>query len=108
MPVPLSEREQRILRQIEQELAADPTFADRASRIPRHRLAMLTAFVVAGLVATVLALAVSFWLAFAVFLGVLTVGALLEQELRVVGRDKLGSMSVNAWLTGARPNRRSE
>jgi hypothetical protein len=106
--VPLSEREQRILRQIEQELAADPSFADRATRIPRHRLALLTVFVVAGLVATVLALSVSFWLAFGVFVGVLTLGALLEQELRVVGRDKLGSLSVNAWLTGARPNRRSE
>jgi len=98
--MPLSEHEQRILRQIEQELAADPTFNDRASRIPRRRLVWLSLCLVAGLALTLAGLAVSFWLAFAAFVGVLIVGIKLEQELRLVSRDKLSSLPVNAWLTG--------
>ena len=39
--VPLSEDEQRILRQIEQELEQDPTFSQRGYRVSRRRSAML-------------------------------------------------------------------
>jgi len=98
--MPLSEHEQRILRQIEQELASDPTFAERARRIPRRRLMWLSLCLVLGLGLTIAGLAVSYWLAFAAFIGVLIVGGMLEQEIRLVSRDKLGSLSVNAWLTG--------
>ena len=98
--MPLSEHEQRILRQIEQELASDPTFAERARRIPRRRLMWLSLCLVLGLGLTIAGLAVSYWLAFAAFVGVLIVGGMLEQEIRLVSRDKLGSLSVNAWLTG--------
>jgi hypothetical protein len=105
--MPLSEHEQRILRQIEQELASDPTFAERATRIPRRRLVWLITGLVLGIALTVAGLAVSYWLAFAAFLGVLVLGGMLEQELRVVGRDKLGRLSVNAWLTGGGRGRRS-
>ena len=35
--MPLSENEQRILRQIEQQLEKDPTFSTRGYRIPRRR-----------------------------------------------------------------------
>jgi hypothetical protein len=104
--MPLSEHEQRILRQIEQELASDPTFAERATRIPRKRLMWLVLCLIAGLVLTIAGLAVSYWLAFAAFVGVLVVGGMLEQELRLVSRDKLGSLSVNAWLTGGGRSRR--
>jgi hypothetical protein len=104
--MPLSEHEQRILRQIEQELASDPTFAERARRIPRRRLAWLTLGVAVGLVLTVAGLAVSYWLAFAAFIGLLVIGGMLEQELRLVSRDKLGSLSINAWLTGGNRRRR--
>jgi hypothetical protein len=102
--MPLSEHEQRILRQIEQELSQDPTFADRASRITRHRLAWLTVGVIVGLGIVIAGLAVSFWLAFAAFVGVLILGVLLEGELRLVSRDKMSGVSLNAWL-GARRQR---
>lgn len=106
--MPLSEDEQRILRQIEQELESDPTFSERGYRVSRKRLALLTVGLVAGLVLTVAGLAVSFWLAFAGFIGVLVMAVLLEQEVRVVGREKLGNLPINAWLAGAGRQRPSE
>ena len=106
--MPLSEDEQRILRQIEQELEADPTFSERGYRVSRKRLVLLSIGLVAGLVLTVAGLAVSFWLAFAGFIGVLVMAVLLEQEVRVVGREKLGNLPINAWLAGAGRQRPSE
>lgn len=106
--MPLSEDEQRILRQIEQELEADPTFSERGYRVSRKRLVLLSIGLVAGLVLTVAGLAVSFWLAFAGFVGVLVMAVLLEQEVRVVGREKLGNLPINAWLAGAGRQRPSE
>lgn len=99
--MPLSEDEQRILRQIEQELEADPTFSERGYRVSRRRLVVLAVGLVAGLVLTVAGLAVSFWLAFAGFVGVLAMAVMLEAEVRVVGREKLGNLPINAWLAGA-------
>ena len=99
--MPLSEDEQRILRQIEQELEADPTFSERGYRVSRRRLVVLAFGLVAGLVLTVAGLAVSFWLAFAGFVGVLAMAVMLEAEVRVVGREKLGNLPINAWLAGA-------
>ncbi len=104
--MPLSEHEQRILRQIEQELASDPTFADRAGRITRHRMMWLVLGIIVGLAVTVASLAVSFWLSFAAFVGVVVLGVMLESEIRLVSRDKLGNVSVNAWLGSARRPRR--
>lgn len=100
----MNEDEQRILRQIEQQLEADPTFSTRGYRAPRRRLVVLTFGLIAGLALTVAGLAVSFWLAFAGFVGVLVMAVLLEQEVRLVGREKLGSLPINAWLTS--PTRR--
>ena len=99
--MPLSEDEQRILRQIEQELEADPTFSERGYRVSRWRLVLLTLGLVVGLVLTVAGLGISFWLAFAGFVGVLVMAVLLEQEVRVVGREKLGNLPINAWRAGA-------
>jgi Flp pilus assembly protein TadB len=98
--VPLSEDEQRILRQIEQELEQDPTFAARGYRVPRRRLVLFSALLVVGLVVTVLGLAVNYLLAFAAFIVVLVVAVLLEAEVRVVGRDRLSSLPISAWLGG--------
>ncbi len=106
--MPLSEDEQRILRQIEQELAQDPTFSQRGYRVSRHRLALLTVGLVVGLALTVAGLAISFWLAFAAFVVVLVLAVLLEAEIRVIGREKLGNLPINAWLAGAGKQRRSE
>lgn len=99
--MPLSEDEQRILRQIEQELESDPTFLERGYRVSRRRLVMLAAGLVAGLLLTVAGLWISFWLAFAGFVGVLVMAVMLEAEVRVVGREKLGNLPINAWLAGA-------
>ncbi len=104
--MPLSEDEQRILRQIEHELATDPTFSERGYRVSRRRLVLLSAAVLVGLVLTVAGLTISFWLAFAAFLGVLAAAVALEAELRVIGRERLGNLPVNAWLAGSsRPER---
>jgi Flp pilus assembly protein TadB len=106
--MPLSEDEQRILRQIELDLQADPTFADRGYRVSRRRLVLLTVGLVAGIVLTVAGLAISFWLAFAAFVGVLVLAILLEQEIRVIGREKIGNLPINAWLTGSGREREPE
>ena len=97
--MPLNEDEQRILRQIEQQLEADPTFSARGYRVSRKRLVLLSLGLLVGLALTVAGLAVSFWLAFAAFVGVLAMAVMLEQEIRLVGREKLGSLPINAWLT---------
>ncbi len=55
--MPLSEDEQRILRQIEQELESDPTFSERGYRISRRRLAVLALGLVVGIVVGLPALA---------------------------------------------------
>jgi hypothetical protein len=100
--VPLSEDEQRILRQIEQQLEQDPTFATRGYRVPRHRVALLTVGLIAALTVTVLGLGVSFWLAFGGFLVMLFVAVSLEREVRLLARERLGSLPISAWLGGGR------
>jgi hypothetical protein len=104
--MPLSEHEQRILRQIEQELASDPTFTDRATRLPRRRMFLLAVCLIVGLAVVVAGLAVSFWLAFAAFVVVVVVAAMLEQEVRLMSRHRFGALPINAWLTGAARQRR--
>src|SRR6187549_1214191 len=106
--MPLSEHEQRILRQIEQQLEQDPTFAARGYRVSRSRLVFLVVGLVGSIVVTILGLSVSFWLAFAVFLVVLAIAVALEREVRLLARERLGSLPISAWLGGARRNRRSE
>lgn len=101
--VPLSEDEQRILRQIEQELEQDPQFSSRGYRVSRKRAALLTLGLVLGLGVTVLGLAVGYLVAFGGFVFVLVMAVLLEAELRVIGRDRLASLPVSAWLGGNRP-----
>lgn len=105
--MPLSEDEKRILRQIEQELRRDPEFSRRGYQISRRRLVALVFGLIAGLALTVFGLAVSFWLSFAAFVGVLTIAVLLESEVRILGRERLGSLPVSAWL-GAGRRRDSE
>ncbi len=107
--MPLSDHEQHILRQIEQELQQDPTFSERVSRTSRHRLTMLIVGLIVGIALIVAGLTVNFWLAFVAFLGVLVIAVMLEAEIRVVGRQKLGSLPINAWIAGAaRQSRRPE
>lgn len=104
--MPLSEDEQRILRQIEQELESDPDFASRGYRVSRRRLVLLAVALIVGLVVTVGALAVSFLAAFAAFVVALVIAILLESELRVLGRETIGNLPINAWLAGPGQKRR--
>ena len=103
--MPLSEHEQRILRQIEQQLEQDPTFAARGYRVSRSRLVLLTIGLVGAIVVTVLGLSVSFWLSFVAFLVVLAVAVALEREVRLLARERLGTLPISAWLGGGRRNR---
>ena len=57
--MPLSDDEQKILRQIEAELEQDPSFAERGYRVSRRRLVMSVLGMVVGLFVTVIGLAVS-------------------------------------------------
>ena len=99
--MPLSENEQRILRQIEQQLEKDPTFSTRGYRIPRRRVVGLTFAVVAAVVLTVLLLSVSVWLSIAAFVGALALSVALEREARMIAREKVGALPISVWL-GAR------
>ena len=101
--VPLSEEEQRILRQIEQQLEQDPTFSQRGYRVSRRRSLFLTAGLVVGLVITIGGLAVNFLVAFVGFVLVLVMAIMLESELRLLGRERLGQLPISAWLSGRRP-----
>jgi Flp pilus assembly protein TadB len=101
--VPLSEEEQRILRQIEQELEQDPTFSQRGYRVSRRRSILLGFGLIIGLVITIGGLAVSFVVAFAGFVLVLVMAILLESEVRLLGRERLGQLPISAWLSGRRP-----
>ena len=100
--VPLSENEQRILRQIEEELEQDPTFAQRGYRVSRRRSALIGLGLVLGLALTIGGLADSFVVAFVGFVLVLVMAVMLEAELRLLGRDRLGPLPISAWLSGGR------
>lgn len=101
--MPLSEDEQRILRQIEFELEQDPTFAERGYRVSRRRSLLLIIGLLFGLVLTIGGLAINFLVAFAGFVLVLVMALMLESELRLLGRERLGELPISAWLSGRRP-----
>lgn len=102
--VPLSEEEQRILRQIEQQLEQDPSFSQRGYRVSRRRSLLLTVGLIVGLVITIGGLGVNFVVAFAGFVLVLVMAVMLESELRLLGRERLGQLPISAWLSGRRPD----
>lgn len=101
--MPLSEEEQRILRQIEQQLESDPTFSPRGYRVSRRRSLILVLGLVIGLVITIGGLAVNFLVAFLGFVLVLVMAIMLESEVRLLGRERLGQLPISAWLSGRRP-----
>ena len=104
--MPLSENEQRILRQIEQQLERDPTFSTRGYRVPRRRVVGLSLALAGALALTVLLLGVTVWLSLVGFLGSLALAIVLEREIRVVARERISSLPLSAWL-GAANRRRS-
>lgn len=100
--MPLSEDEQRILRQIEEELEQDPQFAQRGYRVSRRRSFLLVLGLLCGLVITIGGLSVSFLASFVGFVIVLVMAVMLESELRLLGRERLGQLPISAWLNGRR------
>ena len=103
--MPLSENEQRILRQIEQQLERDPTFSTRGYKLPRRRVLLMSLALVASLTITVLLLGVTVWLSLAGFVGSLALAILLEREVRLVARERIQALPLSAWL-GANSRRR--
>lgn len=103
--MPLSEDEQRILRQIEEQLQNDPKFAQAVSPsgLYRHsartlRWAVLGAVV--GLVLLIVLLQVHFLLAFLGFVVMLGSAIVIEGQVRAMG--KAGIQDVAATLRSAR------
>jgi len=103
--VPLSDDEQRILRQIEEQVQEDQRFAQLASPAGMYRQSAKTVRwavlgVVAGLVLTVVALSVHFLLAFGGFLVMLGCALVIERQLRAIG--KVGVQDIAASLRKSR------
>ena len=59
---------------------------------------------IGGLALTIGGLALNFLFAFAGFVLVLVVALMLETELRLLGRERLGQLPISAWLSGRRPS----
>lgn len=105
--MPLSEDEQRILRQIQEQLETDERFASAVSSsgLYKHavrsvRWAVLGAVV--SLAFLVFALRIHFLLAFVGFLGMLACVLVIERQLRAM--SKVGLKDVAATLRSSRLN----
>jgi hypothetical protein len=110
MSMPLSEDEQRILRQIQEQLETDERFASAVSPSGLYKHAVRSVRwaalgVVVSLVFTVLALRVHFLLSFFGFLGMLVCVLVIERQLRAM--SKVGLKDVAASLRGTRLNAQS-
>ena len=105
--MPLSEEEQRILRQIEEQLQSDQRFANAVSSSGLYRHSARTlrwaiAGLIIGLGLLVLALQVHYLLAFAVFIGMLACVLVIERTARAMG--KVGMADVAATMRRHRTN----
>lgn len=109
--MPLSEDEQRILRQIEEQLQRDPGFGrtlHSARSGNRRKLVIAGAVAVVCLVLTIGLLSVSPYLSFVAFIG--AVGAVLvaERHARVLGEAGLNQLSDSMrGRFGQQPPRRN-
>jgi Protein of unknown function (DUF3040) len=93
--VPLSEEEQRILRQIEEQLQRDPNFRASTARArggSRRTAVLAVTGTVVCLALAVILLAVSPYLSFVVFLGAIALGFLAERHLKVLGEHGLANL----------------
>lgn len=96
--MPLSEDEQRILRQIEEQLQRDPGFGrtlHHRNEGNRRTLAVSGIAAVVCLVLTVALLSVSPYLAFVAFLGALAAALVCERHARSLGEAGLGHLTEN-------------
>jgi Protein of unknown function (DUF3040) len=110
--MPLSEDEQRILRQIEEQLQRDPSFGrDIKPRQVGSRRAVIVSSIatLVCLVLTVLFLAISPYLAFVAFVGAVAALVIAERHVAAIGEAGLNHLSdsVRSRLggsTGSRDN----
>lgn len=94
----MSDDENRILREIEENLKADESFAQKVSSSGLYLHAARTVKralfgMVAALVAMVFALQVHFLLAFVIFVGMLSLLLVIEKQLRLMGRAGVQDLS---------------
>jgi len=109
--MPLSEDEQRILRQIEEQLQRDPGFGrtlHHARRGSRRALMLASLAAVACLVVTIGLLSVSPFAAFAAFIGAVVAVLIAERHARVLGEAGLNQLSDSMrGRFGQQPPRRN-
>lgn len=94
--VPLSEDEQRILHQIEEQLQRDPGFGrtlHSAASGNRRMLAIATAGAIVCLVLTIALLSVSPYLSFVAFIGAVVASLFAERHARRLGEAGLNHLS---------------
>jgi membrane protein implicated in regulation of membrane protease activity len=94
--MPLSEDEQRILRQIEEQLQRDPGFGRTLHHHDAGNRRVLIGSGIAavvGLVLTVALLSVSPYLSFVAFVGALAAALVCERHARSLGEAGLGHLS---------------
>ena len=89
--VPLSDDEQRILREIEDQLSADEKFASAVSSSGLYRHSAKRVWwslmgMVACLAGVVLTLQIHYLVAFGAFIGMLLFALVIERQLRLIGR----------------------
>jgi hypothetical protein len=95
--MPLSEDEQRILREIEEQLHRDPNFARELSPVRAGSRRSLFLSVSGGVLAVglcVLLLAVSPYLAFAAFLAAMAAVVYAERHVRALGDEALRQVAA--------------
>jgi hypothetical protein len=106
--VPLSEHEQRILQEIEQQFyATDPAFAREVGSIYRHAFRNLKwaalGFVVSFGLLLYLLVATNFWVAFAVgFLPMIAAALWFEHNVRKLGRAGFQQVATSMRASGLR------
>ena len=96
--MPLSEDEQRILRQIEEQLQRDPGFArDLRPAVTSSRRSLLLAVAIC-----VLLLSVSPYLAFVAFIGAMAAVIYAERHARALGDEAIRQVAAMRRNAGAR------
>ncbi len=111
--MPLSEDEQRILRQIEEQLEADPSFALKVNQrshqgVSSRRLLWSIVALVLSLATAIAALQVSALASFAAFVGMVVAGVFLERELSARGRDQLSRIPDELRRRAGRSSRENQ
>ena len=109
--MPLSEDEQRILRQIEEQLQRDPGFGrnlHQRSHGNRRLLVVSGVAAVVCLVLTVALLSISPFLSFAAFIGAVAAALVCERHARSLGEAGIGHLTDSMRGRFGAPNQRHD